>query len=245
MCELYLSASRTPHCPDEELRQLQRHGGAPWTNLQGWGMAWWQTDADGGFGLEKHPQPALGSQGYQGLLDRAYPSPLYLLHLRAASSGGVSRANTQPYRFDWNGTPCAYLHNGELKRMKTRLLERFGSDPRDGNADSEGGMILLSDLLAKVKSVEAAWAVFQNWAQDMKGMGIANFIVALGLDVFVHGHRRSELGGDALDDPGLYLHQTEDRLRLSSESMGDDEPLERGTLLWTRGPEIVARGLSS
>ena len=248
MCELYLSSSGTPHFPFDELRQLQRHGGSPWTNLQGWGLAWWQEG--GGYGLEKEPRPALGSKGYQGLLDRAYASPVHLLHLRAASSGGVSRANTQPYRFDWpDGSgkrEAVYLHNGELKGMTAKLVETFGRDLRDGNADSEGGMILLRGTLLALDAHEQAWNAFRLWAQEMKGMGIANFIVGLGRDIFVHVHRRVELGGDALDDMGLYLSKTDDRLRLSSEALSeDDEALESGTLLWIRGADVVERSLTS
>ena len=260
MCELYLSSSDTPHFPATELAQLQRHGGAPWTNLEGWGAAWLEGETDeSGFGLEKHPKPARGAAGYDGLLARGYESPVWLVHLRAASSGGTCMANTQPYRFAWpehEGAHASapsdhphrtgvYMHNGELKGMKAALIERFGEDPRDGTADSEGGKILLRDGLADVDDIYAAWAVFQNWAQDMRGMGIANFIVALGRDVFVHVHRRTELGGDAVDDCGLYLAKDTGRLRLSSEKMGaDDEPLPRGAMLWIRGAEIKARGLT-
>ncbi|MGB3455931.1 MAG: class II glutamine amidotransferase [Litorimonas sp.] len=248
MCELYLSSSETPHFPEDELRQLQRHGGPPWTNLQGWGMAWWQDS--GGYGLEKHAQPARGAAGYDGLLRAAYPSPVYLLHLRAASSGGVNRANTQPYRFDWpeqsDRREAVFLHNGELKGMAARLVKTFGRDPRDGDADSEGGMEILRRRLLRVDTAKAGWAVFRLWAQEMKTMGIANFIVGLGTDLFVHVHRRVELGSDAMDDTGLYMAEHADRIRLSSEPMsGFDTPLETGSLLWIRGSEVLERGLTS
>ena len=260
MCELYLSSAAAPHFPDTELRQLQRHGGAPWTNLQGWGAAWLQGGApDATFGLEKHPQPAFGAAGYQGLLRRAHESHVWLVHLRAASSGGISLANTQPYRFAWpehSGPHAsapgpdphrhgAYMHNGELKGMTARLVERYGEDPRGGTADSEGGMILLRDALARVDTPDAAWGVFRNWVPDMRAMGLANFIVALGRDVFAHSHRRTELGGDAADDTGLYMAQDGARLRLSSEPFsGDDTPLPNGTLLWIQGGAVVHRGLT-
>lgn len=248
MCELYLSSSDRPHFPEAELRLMQRHGGAPWTNLQGWGMAWWQDG--GGYALQKHPQPARGAAGYDGLLQSAYPSPVYLLHLRAASSGGVSRANTQPYRFDWPDSSdkheAVYLHNGELKGMAAKLVERFGRDPREGDADSEGGMELLRDRLLGTDTIDESWGIFRVWAQEMKAMGIANFIVGLGTDLFVHVHRRVELGGEAMDDTGLYMAQGGGRLRLSSEPMAaDDSPLESGTLLWIRGAEVRERGLTS
>ena len=264
MCELYLSSASAPHFPETELRQLQRHGGSPWTNLQGWGAAWLQGKGpDAGFGLEKHPQPALGAVGYQGILRDANHSPVWLIHLRAASSGGVSRANTQPYRFAWPehegphaSAPSshpqrrgAFMHNGELKKMQARLIERFGEDPRHGTADSEGGMILLRDALAAVDTAEAAWGVFGNWVDAMRAMGQANFIVALGRDVFAHSHRRTELGGSAPDDTGLFMGHDDgedgDRLRLSSEPFADDdEPLSNGTLLWIRDGAVVRRGVT-
>ena len=258
MCELYLSSSPDAHFPARELQQLQRHGGAPWTNLQGWGAAWLEDDGEG-YGLEKHAQPARGAAGYDGLLRAARPSPVWLVHLRAASSGGVSHANTQPYCFAWPEEPGphasapgdtphqggAFMHNGELKKMKARLVERFGEDPRRGSADSEGGLILLRDRLAGVDTVEAAWGVFGNWVDEMRAMGLANFVVALGRDVFAHSHRRTELGGDAADDTGLYMHQDGGRLRLSSEPFADtDTPLPNGTLLWIRDGAVVHRGLA-
>ena len=260
MCELYLSSAPAPHFPETELRQLQRHGGSPWTNLQGWGVAWLQDgETDAGFGLEKHPQPAFGAAGYQGILREQRQSRVWLVHLRAASSGGVSRANTQPYRFAWpehegphasapSGHPHrrgAYMHNGELKTMKARLIERFGRDPREGTADSEGGMILLRDALATVDTPEAAWGVFQNWVDEMRAMGLANFVVALGRDVFAHSHRRTELGGSAPDDTGLFMTQDGARLRLSSEPFSDrDQPLTNGTMLWIRDGAVVHRGVT-
>ena len=261
MCELYLSSSTQPHFPAAELERLQRHGGEPWTNLQGWGAAWLQGTRDTDtFGLEKHPDAARGDPRFDAIEARAYESPLWLAHLRAASSGGVSLENTQPYQFAWpehEGPDASapgedphrygvYMHNGELKGMEERLEATFGHDPRQGTADSEGGMILLRDRLATQDDIETGWGVFQDWVADMRAMGIANFIVALGRDVFIHAHRRTELGAEEADDPGLYLAQDEGRLRLSSEPFMDtDRALSNGTVLWIRDGAVVQRGVTS
>ncbi|MGJ8561048.1 MAG: class II glutamine amidotransferase [Litorimonas sp.] len=238
MCELYLSSSDQPHFPEEELRRLQRHGGEPWTNLHGWGIAW-LIEETAQFELKKSPRSALNAKGYDDILGTAYNSPLYLLHLRAASTGGVRKDNTQPYRFDWAGRPAIYMHNGELKNMSARLIDELGQDARNGTTDSEGGMLLLHHALQSTETLDRAWVVFKVWAQAIKSMGIANFIIALGDEIFVQVHRRKELGGDAIDDPGLYLSQTDDLLRLSSEPLSDtDTPLKPGTQLWINGSKI-------
>ncbi len=249
MCELYLSSSATPHFPGDDLRTLERHGGIPWTNQEGWGMAWLdEQDERKQYEIVKLDQLAHGNPLYETQLDAAHDAPVWLLHLRAASSGGRSMENTQPYHICWplpNAAAGIFMHNGELKGMETRLLQEFGHDPRKGTADSEGGAHILQRDLEAAKDIEAAWPIFQDWAQRMRYMGIGNFIVGLERNVFVHVHRRTQVGEEIADDPGLFMAQSEDRIRLSSEPMADDDTaLERGALLWIRDGKIVARGLT-
>lgn len=247
MCELYLSSAARPHFPAQDLAHLQRHGGSPWTNLQGWGAAWLEDDATR-TRLLKHPQPARGAADYGGLLREAPLSPVWLTHLRAASTGGVSLHNTQPFCFGWpdhENEACAFMHNGELKGMDARIIEQFGEDPRDGGTDSEGAKIILHEALKAAEDIDAAWGVFGHVVQDLRAMGIANFIVALGADVFVHAHRRTQVGESVADDTALFMGQSEGRLRLSSEPFAsDDTPVRRGQLLWIRDGAVRARGMT-
>ena len=249
MCELYLSSSATPHFPEDELRELERHGGVPWTNQEGWGMAWLdERDEQRHFEIVKLDQLAHGNPLYEAQLDAAVESPVWLLHLRAASSGGRSMENTQPYHIRWplpHATEGVFMHNGELKGMDTRLLEEFGHDPRRGTADSEGGAHILQRDLEAADDIAHAWPIFCDWAQRMRYMGIGNFIVGLGRNVFVHVHRRTQVGEKIADDPGLFMAQRKGRIRLSSEPMeDDDQPLERGAMLWIRDGDLVERGLT-
>jgi glutamine amidotransferase len=189
MCRLFAQRARSTRPPRLELlegdnalsRQSREHA-------HGWGVAHWD---QGRLLLDKGVEPAHQSLVYRSLAARV-SSQAVIAHIRKASVGGITVANTHP--FAWGS--WAFAHNGTVQRFAEREAHFRAASARDlqgelGETDSERCFRLFlsrlrahrqADRLGRVCSALAEVAALVR-AGDPPGLekpSSANFIVSDG-----------------------------------------------------------------
>jgi glutamine amidotransferase len=207
MCELFCLSSRHPTRTTFSLRHFAAHGAPGTRNIDGWGVAFHDgRDAR----LYKEPEPA-GDSPLLGFIERhLHPTYLLISHIRRATVGGNSLANTQPFMRELGGRVHIFAHNGGfhgIEALFARSVHRFHPV---GETDSEKGFCLLLDRLLEIWNavtpppLAARLAVVEAFAADVRPLGIANFLYSDGEFVFGHGHRRTQADG-IVAPPGLWV----------------------------------------
>ncbi len=211
--------------------------GGPGGPLDGWGIAYHDgRDAR----LYKEPEPARDSAWLSFIERQKKSSNLVMSHMRHATQGGISLANTQPFTRELGGRMHVFAHNGKLSGL---ALTAAATSPRFlplGETDSEIAFCILLERLAQewtgssVPTPEARFAVVQRFAAEMRVFGPANFIYTDGEILFAHGHRRTQSDG-RIAPPGLWrLHRhcavDPSALREAGVSIGSITDLQEITL---------------
>jgi predicted glutamine amidotransferase len=207
MCELFCLSTHRPTRSTFSLRHFAAHGTPAGRNVDGWGVAFHEgRDAR----LYKEPEPA-GDSPLLGFIERhLHPTRLLISHIRRATRGGRSLANTQPFARELGGRVHLFAHNGDLAGIDSLLAASAGRFHPVGDTDSERGFCLLLDHLATMwegtapPSLDARLAAVTAFAARMRPLGIANFLYSDGEFVFAHGHRRTQADG-AVAPPGLWV----------------------------------------
>jgi glutamine amidotransferase len=209
MCELFAMSSLLPTNVGFSIELLAQRGGAKGPHSDGWGVAFYAgRDAL----LLREPKAASGSPLVAHTERHGPPSDLVISHIRLATVGGRSMANTQPYGRELGGFVHVFAHNGDLPDI---TLEQ-GRDGRRfvpvGETDSEIAFCnllgrlqpLWNDADGAVPPLADRLAVVRAYAAELRALGPANFLYADGETLFAHAHRRTRPdGGDWL--PGMYL----------------------------------------
>ncbi len=207
MCELFCLSSRRPTRTTFSLRHFAAHGAPSTRNIDGWGVAFHDgRDAR----LYKEPEPA-GDSPLLGFIEgHLHPTHLLISHIRRATVGGNSLANTQPFVRELGGRVHLFAHNGGfngIEALFARSVHRFHPV---GETDSEKGFCLLLDRLLKIwegampPPLAARLALIEAFAAEMRPLGVANFLYSDGEFVFGHGHRRTQADG-IVAPPGLWV----------------------------------------
>jgi glutamine amidotransferase len=206
MCELFGFSSRLPTTASFSLHRLAARGFAPQLNVDGWGLAF-QDGRDAR--LYKEPEPAGDSAWLSFILEREIECALAISHIRHASQGALTHANTQPFQRELAGRTHVFAHNGDLRglpALEQRHADRFWPI---GETDSERAFCILLQRLAPLwdaarpPSIAARRAVFETFAAEMRQHGEANFLYSDGDLLFGHGHRRLDAAGHPTA-PGLW-----------------------------------------
>lgn len=207
MCELFCLSSRHPMHTTLSLRHFAAHGSPEGRNVDGWGVVFHEgRDVR----LYKEPEPAGGSPWLDFIESNGVPTRTLISHIRRATCGGNSHANTQPFARELGGRMHVFAHNGGfagIEALFARAPHRFHPV---GETDSEKGFCLLLDRLASLwadrssPSLEARRDIVTAFAAEMRPLGIANFLYGDGDYVFGHGHRRTQADGKVAP-PGLWL----------------------------------------
>lgn len=202
MCELFCLSSRVPTRTTFSLERFAQRGGAGGP-VDGWGIAFHEGHD---VRLYKEPEPAADSSWLRFIQHRQLPSRLVLSHIRRATRGEVSLANTQPFVRELGGRMHVFAHNGRLDGIEdVRQPHRFSPV---GDTDSELAFCMLLERLVpiwssgRVPSLDERRAVVARFAADMRRLGPANFLYADGEALFAHGHRRIQHG--TIAPPGLW-----------------------------------------
>ncbi len=221
MCELLALSSRLPTSVKLSLSTFAQHRGAD----DGWGVAFYDT---GDVRLYKEPELAAESEWLAFIQQRFLSASLFISHIRHATRGIRSLANTQPFSRELGGRVHIFAHNGRFDSIERDYAGGWNRYRPIGETDSEIAFCILLERLAplwqsgSIPSLDARLTVFTRFAADMRAIGPANFLYSDGDALFVHGHRRVQADG-RIAPPGLW------RLSRQCESRRDTAERDRGT----------------
>ncbi len=209
MCELFGMSSRIPASVDFSLDEFARHGGLSAPNSDGWGMAFYEGKAAR---LVREPQPAANSRYVRFIETHGFGGKIVLSHIRHATQGAVTLANTQPFGRELGGRAHIFAHNGDLKGMMEDGRFALVHARPMGETDSEYAFCALLGRLAELwlssdapPPLEKRFELLVAFARDLREKGPANFIYSDGELLFVHGHLRRKSRGLPLEPPGLWM----------------------------------------
>src|SRR3970040_386769 len=109
MCELFAMSARHASTVSLSLEEFSRHGGLAGPHKDGWGIAWYE-GAD--VRLVKEASGASDRACIRFIQDHPFRSTLVVSHIRKATQGSVSLANTQPFTRELGGRVHVFAHNG-------------------------------------------------------------------------------------------------------------------------------------
>jgi transglutaminase-like putative cysteine protease/predicted glutamine amidotransferase len=195
----------------------------------GWGIGYYP-GGEPSASVLKEPAPESGS--IRSELVKAWDhlaSSVFVIHIRTATWGQNSDANTQPFSFPYGGRQWLFGHSGSLRE---RLVVNGRFEPV-GATDTE---LVFCDLLDRI--ADAGWrsigevdlARLRVELKDLNVHGALSIVMSDGVDLLVYG--------DARDDGPLYLAQLLPP-HGPSLAFGDDD-------LWidlTRRGEISRKGV--
>ena len=206
MCELFALSSRLPTRATFSLQTFADRGGLGGRSIDGWGIAVYDgRDAR----LYKEPEPARNSAWLDFITHRRLPAQLLISHIRHATRGRLTLANTQPFGRELGGRMHVFAHNGRLDGVDELFARSEPIFRPLGETDSELAFCLLLERMAMywrddlVPSPEVRLAVVSSFAAEMRPLGPANFLYSDGEFIFAHGHRRTQSGG-IIAPPGMW-----------------------------------------
>ena len=172
MCELLGLAFNRPVSPGLSFRGFRHRGRR---NRDGWGLAAISATQTT---IVKEPINAEESDTAATLPDRdPLHAPLFIGHVRAASRGRVSPANTHPFSRRFAGGTVTFAHNGTLD--VARLKKTVGPDfTPEGQTDSE---LALGAVLTWLGGGEATaglsdYAGLEDFLRDLNALGDLNLL---------------------------------------------------------------------
>jgi len=212
MCELLALSASHPVRLTFSLQTLAERGGMTGRMHDGWGVAFYQGQD---VALFREPAPAADSALVRFLETQGPATDLAISHIRHATRGAVTLANTQPFVRKLGGSSHVFAHNGNLADIERIAgLARVAFQPL-GQTDSELAFCALLARLAplwadaKPPALAQRLAVLAEYAAELRTLGPANFLYADGDALFAHGHRRLQPASGLAEAPGLwYLQRT-------------------------------------
>lgn len=268
MCELLALSSSRPVRLTFSLHVLASHGRPPGRSHDGWGVAFYEGSD---VALFREPSGAADSALVRHLESNGPATDLAISHIRRASRGGLSLANTQPFVRELGGRAHVFAHNGDLPGIFDNGAATLGAWRPIGQTDSERAFC---DLLARMgpiwgaansPSLSERLGVLVPFAADLRALGPANFLYADGDTLFAHADRRLDAASGRIEAPGLWmlqrdfdpsgpLHDPGSGVTIRSDSTsvlwiasvpltGEDwQPLREGELIAVRSGEVVTTG---
>ena len=209
MCELFGMSAHHAATVQLSLEAFSRHGSKRGLNKDGWGIALYR-------GLDlllvKEPAPAENSEVVRFIESHDLASPLVMSHIRHATAGDLSYANTHPFSRELGGRMHAFAHNGDLTGFSSaELPRRTGAQFQPiGETDSEflfcELLLLLAPLWSRGQppSLRERYDTIARFAAAARERGMVNFFYGDGQALFVHSdYREAETGAGRL--PGLFV----------------------------------------
>ena len=209
MCELLALSSSQPVRLNFSLQALAARGGATGRSHDGWGVAFYQGHD---VALFREPGAAADSALVRYLESNGPVTELAISHIRHATQGELSLANTQPFVRELGGRRHVFAHNGDLPgiyRTGALTLDRYRPV---GQTDSEHAFCALLSRMSPLwqaqspPTLDARLSVLSKFADELRALGPANFLYADGDALFAHGHRRLQITGRA-EPPGLWIRE--------------------------------------
>ncbi|MDE2364291.1 MAG: class II glutamine amidotransferase [Hyphomicrobiales bacterium] len=206
MCELFAMSSRIPTTISLSMRTLASRGAVGSHLADGWGVAFYEGND---VRVLREPEPAADSDWLAFANARGVRSHIAIAHIRHATQGEISLANTQPFARELGGRLHCFAHNGMLPGVEGRLADTGHRFRPIGSTDSEAAFCILLERLAPLwadgapDAAERTSAV-SDFAADMRKIGPANFVYSDGDLLIAHGHRRTQANG-VIEPPGLTM----------------------------------------
>jgi glutamine amidotransferase len=267
MCELLAISSRQPVRLSFSLAALAARSTPGYSARDGWGAAFYQGQA---VALYREAAPASDSPLVRRLARAGPPTTLALSHIRHATRGALTLANTQPFVRELAGRSHVFAHNGDLPGLTEDPRLALAHFQPQGETDSEHAFCALLARVAPLwqqgdaPTLQARLDVVAAFAAALRPYGPANFLYADGDLLFAHGHRRLQLDG-RIAPPGLHWLQRrcapadeglqaaglsvagnyEQVLLLASVPLSDEpwQALAEGETVAIRAGELLARRL--
>jgi len=223
MCELLGLAFNEPVTARISFRGF-RHRGA--TNPDGWGLAYFY---EGHPKITKEPAPAINSDLAAALQEKSISSHIFIGHVRYASQGRRTLANTHPFRHDLHGMPVVFAHNGTLHG----LPQPTHCKPA-GETDSEQALCVLLSRMQEEGVSFSDFRCIESLLQELNGYGTMNVLFSNGARLFVYRdregynglcftHRQAPFHAITLQDEDWTVDLSEEK-----------KPSERGFVIATR-----------
>lgn len=209
MCELLGMSSRYPARLTSSLMSLAAHAGDTSRNRDGWGIAFYD---ERDVALFREAGQASESPLVQLLLAGGPCTTLALGHIRHATQGARTLANTAPFTRELAGRMHVFTHNGNLHGIDLSLGS--GSFQPIGETDSEQAFCALLEKLeklyinAEMPTLKQRLDVIASFAIELRKLGPANFMYTDSDVLFAHADRRLQLDTGLVAPPALYLWQT-------------------------------------
>lgn len=223
MCELLGLAFNEPVTVGISFRGF-RHRGAD--NPHGWGLAWFR---GGRPEIRKEPAPADESDAAVAVQKMSISSPIFIGHVRLASCGNQTPANTHPFHHELQGTPVVFAHNGTLRNLPRPT--HFGPV---GETDSEQALCVLLSRMQEEKVPFSDFARIENLLQKLNESGTMNVLFSNGAELFVYrdkeGYNGLCLTHREVPFQAITLQDEDWTVDLSEEK----RPSERGFVIATK-----------
>ncbi len=267
MCELLAMSSAQPTRLSVSLQILAARGGSTASTRDGWGAAYYQ-GLD--LALFREPTAAADSALAHYLETQGPMTSIAISHIRHATRGAVTLANTQPFVRELAGRMHAFAHNGDLPTIAGNAALSLDAYRPVGQTDSEHAFYALLARLrpqwstASPPSLESRLALVSAFARELRALGPANFLYADGDALFVHAHRRIQPATGRIEPPGLWSLQRhcpspvsdsenattptgQTVTLIASVPLTDEawQPMAEGEVLVLRDGEMVAREIST
>ena len=182
MCELLGLAFNRSVSPGLSFRGFRHRGRR---NRDGWGLAAISSTKTT---IHKEPINAEESVAAATLPDRdPLHAPLFIGHVRAASRGRVSQANTHPFSRPLAGGTFTFAHNGTL--TVPRLKKSVGSDfEPEGQTDSELAMGAVLTWLGGRRAADGLddYAGLEDFLRDLNSLGDLNLLFSDGRRLYCY-----------------------------------------------------------
>jgi len=267
MCELFAMSSSRPSTADFSIHEFARHGGLSGNARDGWDVAFY---AGKDVRLTREAEAAADSASLRFIADHGFCSTQVIAHVRRATQGGRSLANTQPFARELGGRMHVFAHNGDLHEISKHHSLSPGRFRPIGETDSEHAFCILLRRLEPLwlaagngaPPLEIRFAVVRSFAKEIRRLGSANFLYSDSDALFVHGHKRRSSEGWAR---GLHMLRRDCPIRPATNKTGgvsithaDDEqhvvilasvplsdeawtPVQTGECIAVRQGQVMAR----
>lgn len=198
--------------PSFDLRCL--HPGR--TPPDGWGIGYYP-GGEPSAAVLKEPAPPVGS--IRSELVKAWEhleSSLFAVHIRTATWGAPTDANTQPFVRAWGRRDWLFAHSGSLREQPS--LRRHPAFEPVGSTDTEA---VLCDLLGRIAEHgwpslgEADLEAVHRWFLSLNELGTLSSVLTDGRDLLVYADRDEA-------EPGIFVREIlppYDALRLSDDDL--------------------------
>ena len=156
----------------------------------GWGLGYYPSGEPSAAILKEPAPPASSIRGQLAMAWEQVASNVFVLHIRHATWGALSDANTQPFSRTWGRRDWVMAHAGSLDR---KLTETAGPFEPVGSTDTEQ---IFCSLLNRC--VEHNWRSLDDvhldamlaWLDELNAIGELTLVLTDGRDLLVHADRR-------------------------------------------------------